>query len=272
MRASPPLATSLCDGPARLLVGCMNGHALLFSVSATTEGGMLASSPDAAHVVSLCEVPLGDPVHPDATGATAAGEWDPDGTWLGLCVCDAATGRFLVGAFRDDSARSRLRALLAELRPVEALLPRGQLSGATLAALRSAPRPPQERPMPPGERFWSAQKTTEELESAQYFQDNTQGTRTVAGGDANRRGRLACWPAALASLVTAQCAGASPAPAQALSALGGMLSHLRDSLLDRDLVPLGRFSALALFCACCSAILWLNAPLSRTMLRLSVFA
>lgn len=42
MRASPPLATSLCDGPARLLVGCMNGHALLFSVSATTEGGMLA--------------------------------------------------------------------------------------------------------------------------------------------------------------------------------------------------------------------------------------
>ena len=217
----------------------------LLSQGTLTEGGMLASSPDAAHVVSLCEVPLGDPVHPDATGATAAGEWDPDGTWLGLCVCDAATGRFLVGAFRDDSARSRLRALLAELRPVEALLPRGQLSGATLAALRSAPRPPQERPMPPGERFWSAQKTTEELESAQYFQDDTQGTRTVAGGDANRRGRFACWPAALASLVTAQCAGASPAPAQALSALGGMLSHLRDSLLDRDLVPLGRFSALA---------------------------
>jgi DNA mismatch repair protein MSH6 len=190
-----------------------------------TDATMLAATPDAAYLVAITE--------------TACGECDcePDGVIVGLCAADCGTGRLLLGGWADCGARSRLRAVLAELRPVEAVLPRGALSPATLAALRTTARPPVERALPPGgDGFWDARRTLEELESAAYF----AAGRIDASAS---RGRYAGWPAALAA-AAARCAGlggaaAAELAAAALSALGGVTRHLRDSLIDHDILALG---------------------------------
>ena len=69
--------------------------------------GMLNSSPDAAYVCCVVD----------------GGEEKDGGGWIGLCAADCGTGRFLVGAWRDDDGASCLRTALAEIRPVEILTP-----------------------------------------------------------------------------------------------------------------------------------------------------
>jgi DNA mismatch repair protein MSH6 len=194
-----------------------------------TDATMLAATPDAAYLVAITETACGD--------SSGDGDCEPDGVVIGLCAADCGTGRLLLGGWTDCGARSRLRAILAELRPVEAVLPRGALSPATLAALRATSRPAVERALPPGgDGFWDAHRTLEELDSASYF----AGGRTGASAS---RGRYAGWPAALAD-AAGRCAGlsgaAAAAPAAAaMSALGGVTRHLRDSLIDHDILALG---------------------------------
>ncbi len=53
---------------------------------------------------------------------------------FGVCVVDTASGAFRLGEFRDDAARSRLRTVLAQLRPEEVVLPRDALRHVAWAA------------------------------------------------------------------------------------------------------------------------------------------
>jgi len=205
-----------------------------------TDAAMLAACPDASYLVAVTETPA-----PSAD--------DPDGAAIGLAAADCATGRILLGGWRDCGARSRLRAALAELRPVEAVLPRGALAPATLAALRGVARPPVERLLPPAgpDGFWGAQRTIEEIEAGAYFGTAAGGAPPPPG--APRAGRFAGWPAALAAAAggaaveSGECAppaggSSSPTGAAALCALGAIVRHLRDSLIDHDVLPPGLIS------------------------------
>jgi len=202
----------------------------LYTPGTLTEPAMLASRPDAAYCVSICDL---------HAPQMAGGGCD---AIVGFCAVDAATGRFLVGSWRDDASRTQLRGALTELRPVEAVLPRGDASAealmpcatsATLAALRGCATPPVERRLPAPNKFWDAAATCTELQTGAYF-------------DAvpSRGGAFAAWPPVLARLAAAGGCGFDAASAAALCAFGAMVSHLRDSLLDKDLLPLGRISAL----------------------------
>ena len=210
----------------------------LYTPGTLTEPAMLAARPDAAHCVALCE--LG--------GAQACGGGIGD-VLIGFCAADAATGRFLLGSWVDDAARTQLRGALAELRPVEVVLPRqhsgdGSSGGAqsttlpsvtspTVTALRCCPAPPVERMLPAPSKFWDAAKTCEELQKGAYFDTPSSGA-----------GAFTSWPPLLARLAATGGCGYDGLSAAALAALGGMVSHLRDSLLDKDLLPLGRFAVM----------------------------
>ena len=203
----------------------------LYTPGTLTEPAMLAARPDAAHCVALCEL-----------GATQSSDGGMGDVVIGFCAADAATGRFLLGSWTDDAARTQLRGALAELRPVEVVLPRQHSAGSaavpsvtapTLTALRCCPAPPVERMLPAPSKFWDAAKTCEELQKGAYFDSPTSGA-----------GAFASWPPLLARLAATGGCGYETLSAAALAALGGMVSHLRDSLLDKDLLPLGRFAVI----------------------------
>lgn len=62
-----------------------------------------------------------------------AGLGDGHDTAYGVCFVDTATGTFHLGQFGDNRQRSRLRTLLAQLRPEEVVYPRDVLSPGTMA-------------------------------------------------------------------------------------------------------------------------------------------
>jgi len=158
----------------------------------------------------------------------------------------------LLGGWRDCAQRNSLRGVLVELRPAEVVLPRGvggpDISPQTLLLLRtsSPAAPPLERHLPQPARFWDARKCAEELDAKRYFEGKGAAAAAAAGADA--RGRFAGWPPCLVQHLTSQGSfpgGFSGSSAAALSALGGLVSHLREAMLDEDLLPLGRLSPLA---------------------------
>ncbi len=53
-------------------------------------------------------------------------------TWMGLVAVDCASGKMMVGQWYDDELRSRLRAQLAALQPVELVLPKVLLGGGVV--------------------------------------------------------------------------------------------------------------------------------------------
>jgi DNA mismatch repair protein MSH6 len=96
-----------------------------------TDTDMLAAQPDASMLLAVWEEPT------DSTAAEAI----PEERLVGLCALDAATGVFRLGQFMDDGLRSKLRAVLAQLRPVELVVPTApRLSAATTRALREGAR------------------------------------------------------------------------------------------------------------------------------------
>ena len=109
----------------------------VLTIGTLTDPEMLSSSPDAANVLVLVEF---SPPKNDENAAAAgnnindADDNDDDATAttiLGACCFDAATGRVSVGGWADSASRPRLRALLAELRPVEVVVPRGSGGSAS---------------------------------------------------------------------------------------------------------------------------------------------
>ena len=162
--------------------------------------GMLNSSPDAAYVCSVIDGGV---------------EEDGDG-WIGLCAADCGTGRFLVGAWRDDEGSSCLRTALAELRPVEILVPPSGLSARTNAAVLELCPSAQHRTF----KTTSAADAIHDAETEGYF-------KNLKGG----------FPAAIKDLRDTAC---DPARECGISAWGTVVAYLRAALIDADLVPQGR--------------------------------
>lgn len=82
---------------------------------------MLTSNPDAAYLLALAELPL--PADWRERGTEEGAQYR---VWLAAAAVDCATGQLLVGQWFDDELRSRLRAQLAALQPVELVLPKVQ--------------------------------------------------------------------------------------------------------------------------------------------------
>ncbi|WIA28905.1 hypothetical protein OEZ86_011429 [Tetradesmus obliquus] len=85
---------------------------------------MVAGHPDAAYVLAVVEVT-------DGSGH--------DAPFIGACALDTAAGQVLLGSWRDDEVRLKLRTQLTGLRPVEVVLPRrgsGAMSATTSRLVR----------------------------------------------------------------------------------------------------------------------------------------
>lgn len=218
----------------------------LLTKGTLTDGDMVDSRPDPSYLLAVWETPAGAREHgqrrqvatADGEGglrylaheADAAGDQASEST-LGVCVADAATGQILLGQARDDSARTALRTLLAELRPVELLLPaQGEgLTAATERALREGCRQPLVSRLPV-----SAFRTAPDV-PLQLHRDYFQQSAAAGGEHASTS-----TPWALKVFEEAgQAAGGA-----ALAALSALVAYLKAAILDRQVLGRRRMEIL----------------------------
>lgn len=69
----------------------------------------------------------------------------------------------------DDELRTGLRGHITALMPQEVILPRRGLTSTTSKVLRASLRNPRQHQLTPGDRFWDAERTMEEVTKAAYF-------------------------------------------------------------------------------------------------------
>lgn len=145
--------------------------------------------------------------------------------------------------FDDDAARSSLRSVLSELRPVELIKPRGVLTEATERAIKDHTRQPLINLLAPGQEFWDAQRSKEEiLEVYGSFNSDSKpssGKTSKKKTAPNTEAQLQMVPQALRLFVEAGSQGEA-----ALSAIGGCMFYLREALLDKTVLRLGRIELL----------------------------
>lgn len=155
---------------------------------------------------------------------------------IGLCVVDSSTGCFQLGQFEDDPARMRLSSVLTELRPVELILPRSTLSSATSRVLRDCTRKPLVNEMNPSD-LWDSEKTLKEVISIY------SGLRS----DSTKNAKENLTDEELLPNVLRYVKGLGEKGKMALSAFGVCVTYLRQALLDKALLAVGRFELLPVF-------------------------
>ena len=69
----------------------------------------------------------------------------------------------------DDEMRTGLRGHITALMPQEIILPRKGLTATTSKVLRASLRNPRQHQLTPGDRFWDAERTLQEIKEAAYF-------------------------------------------------------------------------------------------------------
>ncbi|KAF8657666.1 hypothetical protein HU200_059821 [Digitaria exilis] len=184
-----------------------------------TEGEHLLANPDPSYLLSVTESPQ------------QSSERSEDTCTIGVCIVDVSTNKFIVGQFQDDPERHGLCSILSEMRPVEIIKPGNILSPETEKALKNNTREPLINELLPSMEFWDAEKTIHEIK--QYYssadkQNNVDDVKDSADH----------LPNLLSELI-----GAGD-KAYALSALGGSLFYLRQTLLDEKILPCAKFEPL----------------------------
>ncbi|KAG2634956.1 hypothetical protein PVAP13_2NG321800 [Panicum virgatum] len=139
--------------------------------------------------------------------------------------------------FQDDPERHGLCSILSEMRPVEIIKPGKMLSPETEKALKNNTREPLINELLPSTEFWDAEKTINEIKKYYSSADKQNNVDNVQDS-------LESLPNLLSELI-----GAGD-KTYALSALGGSLFYLRQTLLDEKIVPCAEFEPLA-----CSGII-----------------
>lgn len=196
------------------------------------------------------EAPAAPPPPPqqsDATarGGAASGAGADGGGVLrtagrfGVCLLDAAANRIVAGSFEDSPTHTRLRTLLAECCPAEALLDAEALSADASLLVRLAVPRQQVSAVRGADAFWGAERTAAELSEARYFDGSAEGWPRALREWAPEGARVA---PARADADGSAPAGAEPPALDALAmrALGGCVRYLRRLLLDAELLSLGR--------------------------------
>eukprot|EP00879_Flechtneria_rotunda_P010892 GHRR01011382.1.p1 GENE.GHRR01011382.1~~GHRR01011382.1.p1 ORF type:complete len:1038 (+),score=487.25 GHRR01011382.1:2036-5149(+) len=193
---------------------------------------MVAAYPDAAYVLAVVEVPDGSSGH--------------DAPFIGACALDTAAGQVLLGSWRDDEVRLKLRTQLTGLRPVELVLPKRGSGAMTATTSRLCRCGGNRGPAPALNELPASTACADATAQAMrlYFpegnmprllqqlldkhkpiSDSPAGGELVAGGPADQQ-------------QSAKLAEAG------LGALGLMVQFLRDNMLDAALLPTARFEAL----------------------------
>ena len=104
----------------------------VLTLGTLVDDAMCEKSPEANFVLSIVE-------NSEEPGEVLSGADREKRRVVGVCAADCASGRFLVGAWRDDDARSGLRAALVALAPVEIVAPAEGLSAPLASARGCAP-------------------------------------------------------------------------------------------------------------------------------------
>ncbi|KAI5295946.1 DNA mismatch repair protein msh6 [Ascosphaera acerosa] len=165
---------------------------------------------------------------------------DDDRPSLGVAFVDTATGRFFLSGFNDDAELTRFETLIAQLRPQEILLEKGNISTRAMRILKQNTSVTTIwNNLRPGREFWDAETTRRELAAAEYFSDSQ-------------------WPSALGNCRENELV---------VSAFGALVQYLRMLKLDRDLVTIGNFQWYDPIRAASTLILD-----GKTLINLEVFA
>ena len=218
-----------------------------------------------------------DPAEAEVVDAGKRADADADadgsgGVVIGACALEVTTGQIIVGQIADNASRSKLKTLLAALSPRELLVPKDvrlSLTGRRGQGKENGPSPsPSPSPLPnrvmrllartrdvvkkhcastqavtselvPVERFWTGERALEELASllgdvATCGEGKGKGKGKGMGEGMGEGVRV--WPSVVASM-----AGDPGTHSAALDAFGGILSFMKDALLDAALVPICQF-------------------------------
>ncbi|PAN12331.1 hypothetical protein PAHAL_2G259800 [Panicum hallii] len=185
-----------------------------------TEGEHLLANPDPSYLLSVTE------------SLQQSSNKSQDTCTIGVCIVDVSTSKFIVGQFQDDPERHGLCSILSEMRPVEIIKPGKMLSPETEKALKNNTREPLINELLPSTEFWDAEKTINEIKKYYSSADKQNNVEDVQDS-------LDSLPNLLSELI-----GAGD-KTYALSALGGSLFYLRQTLLDEKIVPCAEFEPLA---------------------------
>ncbi|TKY61722.1 DNA mismatch repair protein MSH6 [Spatholobus suberectus] len=180
------------------------------------DGELLSANPEAAYLMALTEHHEN---HPNEILEHI----------YGVCIVDVATGRVILGQFKDDLECSALCCILSEIRPVEIVKPAKLLSAETERVLLKHTRNPLVNELVPIVEFWDADKTVDQLKR---IYGNTNDVSVEDNG-------LDYLPDVLLELVKTGDDGRS-----ALSALGGALYYLKQAFLDERLLRFAQFELL----------------------------
>ncbi|KAJ1289623.1 hypothetical protein BS78_02G178900 [Paspalum vaginatum] len=184
-----------------------------------TEGDHLLANPDPSYLLSVTE------------SQQQSSKKRQDTCTIGVCIVDVSTSKFIVGQFQDDPERHGLSSVLSVMRPVEIIKPGKMLSPETEKALKNNTREPLINELLPSTEFWDATKTIHEIK--QYYSSVDQQNNVDDVQDS-----MDCLPNLLSELIGAD-------KTYALSALGGSLFYLRQTLLDERILPRAVFEPLA---------------------------
>ncbi|KAL4857543.1 DNA mismatch repair protein 6 [Chlorella vulgaris] len=185
-----------------------------------TDAEMLSSQPEASYLLALAELPV-----PAALAAASEASGAPPAVWVGACAVDVATGQMLLGQWLDDELRSQLRAVLTAVQPAELVLPKGQLSRECRKVAAGILRGHRTNELPPGPgegQFWDPPTVWDQLRAGGYWPQGSPLPPALAAVQQGGEGQAA-----------------------AAHALGGCVSHLRDVLLDKQVLAAGRIEQLA---------------------------
>jgi DNA mismatch repair protein MSH6 len=207
-----------------------------------TDAEMMGAVPDAQYLMAITEVSLPAAVGGENGGGEIGGGANGESlenrnrekVWIGAAAVDVATGQLLVGQWRDDELRSQLRAALTALSPVEVVLPRGtSLSGPSRRVVLGVLRSPLVNELPPGDddgHFWSPEETWNRL---------LEKKEIDGSGDAFKYFPTGSLPEILSTMESERDTYTA-----ATAALGGCVSFLQKTLLDKRILGAGRVEAM----------------------------
>lgn len=133
---------------------------------------------------------------------------------FGVAFVDTATGQFHISQFVDDADLTRFETFVAQTRPQEILLEKGEVSMKTLRILKNNTSPTTLwNYLKPGKEFWEGHITAKEIEASDYFSLE--------------------WPEVLRQAKDKDLV---------MSALGALIQYLRTLNIERELVTLGNFT------------------------------
>eukprot|EP00878_Enallax_costatus_P014342 GHUV01015002.1.p1 GENE.GHUV01015002.1~~GHUV01015002.1.p1 ORF type:complete len:1085 (+),score=444.50 GHUV01015002.1:267-3521(+) len=191
---------------------------------------MVSAHPDAAYVLAVVEV------HDASYGH--------DAPFIGVCALDTAAGQMLLGSWRDDEVRLKLRTQLTGLRPVEVVLPRRGSDAMTAVTSRLCRCGGSRGPAPAlNELPASCADAGAAVEAlSQYFPED--GKLPAVLQQLHQQYKASSSSEAAPDNSEASSSHADKVAEAGLAAFGLMVQFLKDNMLDKALLPNAKYEEL----------------------------